>query len=150
LKSYINGKQYNENSISYRELGFGEDLPFKEENFQIFIIKENISSQLIKIIDFFIEQCKRDDKHLKEPDIPELNNKGYPKASKLLDENRSLVEELIKDYLYFDILELLFKGNKNPDFIINNIEYIKFNGINLEIKGSGFFAKVRDNYLSNK
>lgn len=57
---------------------------------------------------------------------------------------------MIKDYLYFDILELLFKGNKNPDFIINNIEYIKFDGINLEIKGSGFFAKVRDNYLSNK
>ncbi|WP_185749668.1 hypothetical protein [Pseudomonas luteola] len=52
MKSYINGKQYNENSISYRELGFGEDLPFKEENFQIFIIKENISNQLIKIIDF--------------------------------------------------------------------------------------------------
>ncbi|OLF56436.1 hypothetical protein [Pseudomonas chlororaphis] len=136
------GENISPCSVGYRSLGFGEDTGLETSPYELTISFSELPEAFIKSSDSFIEQCKTDDIQQGFADIDELEKLNYPPFKNLIKSNPKLVAALIKDYLYFDLLDSLFPENKNLKLVINNIERIYTTESGIIVSGETFPFKT--------
>ncbi|WLH36727.1 hypothetical protein PSH79_05395 [Pseudomonas sp. FP2196] len=124
--------------VGYRSLGFGESISLETKTFELTISLSEIPELFLIHADAFIQQCEADDKQQEISDIPELEQLCYPNYSKLVEHHPALAVTLIKDYLYFDLLESLFPYSENLKLVINSIQNIILVHSSLIISGETF------------
>lgn len=85
--------------------------------------------------------CKEDDGVAGESDIPELKHLGYLSLPEMLGRHRAALAGLIKDYLYFQLLNALLGSNQRSAwrFAINEIAEVSDEGAGYLLRGSGYF-----------
>lgn len=141
MKCCIGGEEVEIGHLIYRDLGYGSRVDKETLTFQILINDEELLARLSDSYAGFSVDCKWDDQTLIEPDISELKDLGYPSLDKLLAEHRLLLATLMKDYLYFHVLDALTGHNPRSDwrFTINLIEQV--------VPGNGSFCLVGHGYM---
>ncbi|EJN20856.1 hypothetical protein PMI36_03920 [Pseudomonas sp. GM79] len=132
------GQAINPSIVGYRSLGFGEDTTFETVEFELTTNTQELAMDFFRRADSFIAQCKIDDEQQGYADIQGLKELCYPNFSNLIKNAPDLAASLIKDYLYFDLLDSLFPTSKNLKIVINNIKNIKIIDSNLVINGETF------------
>ncbi|AZD58242.1 hypothetical protein C4K18_0238 [Pseudomonas chlororaphis subsp. aurantiaca] len=135
-----NDKEVSIDVIGYRELGFGEKLKVKSQNFEFTIELRELSNDFIEKADSFIEECKADDLSQGYMDIPALGNFGYPSFAVLFRTNKEVAASLIQDFLYVNILEELFSRKQKYELVINNIHTTEIAGNKIIINGEVFLS----------
>lgn len=94
--------------------------------------------------DSFIQQCEVDDIQQGFADIEDLQNLGYANFEYLIENSPHLANTLLKDYLYFDLLDSLFPNSKNLKIVVNNIKSITIKNGQIMIYGETFpFVKKK-------
>lgn len=132
--------------VGYRSLGFGENINIETKKFEFSINLSEIPEHFLKQANNFIQQCKEDDKQQEFADIPELEQLCYPDYSSMLEYHPALAATLIKDYLYFDLLNSIFPNSENLKLVINSIQSITIVDSSLIISGETFpFQLVKKN-----
>lgn len=135
-----NNKEVSVDVIGYRELGLGEKLKVKSQNFEFTIELNELNNDFVDKADFFIEECKADDLFQGYMDIPELGNLEYPAFVELFRANKEVAASLIQDFLYSNLSEELFSRKKKYELVINNIYTTKISGNKITINGEVFIT----------
>ncbi|WP_285357952.1 hypothetical protein [Pseudomonas sp. lyk4-R2A-10] len=138
MKFTSEGEVINPCSVGYRSLGFGESTNLQTKNYELTVEFNELPDSFIKCADSFIEQCKIDDTEQGHPEIPELEELQYPDFLELIQKNPKQATELIKNYLYFDLLFSLFPNTNNLKIVINNINSISTTTTGIAISGETF------------
>lgn len=71
------GQTINPSVVGYRSLGFGEDTQLKTVDFELLISTQELTTNFLKRANFFIIQCKIDDKQQGYVDIQKLKELRY-------------------------------------------------------------------------
>ncbi|TBN32522.1 hypothetical protein [Pseudomonas sp. BGI-2] len=136
------GEAINPHEVGYRSLGFGENPRIETTHYELIINTKELTDIFFKKADSFIHQCKIDDIQQGFADIKDLQDLNYANFKYLTEHNPNLASELLKDYLYFDLLDSLFPNSKNLKVAINDIKDIIIKDGNIIISGETFpFAK---------
>ncbi|EJM18544.1 hypothetical protein PMI21_02116 [Pseudomonas sp. GM18] len=86
----------------------------------------------------FITQCKIDDEQQGYAGIHALKKSNYQNFTDLIKNAPDLAALLIRDYLYFDLLDALFPTSENLKLVISNIKSVKIIDNTLIINGETF------------
>jgi len=127
--------------ISYRSMGFGEDVSLPREVFVLEIDLKDLPVSFIKKADGFISQCEIDDKEQGYPDIPEVSDLNYKPFAVLMRDDPKVASFLVKDYLYMDFLDELFKFTRKPKIVINKIFSVAISCGKINLIGEAFESK---------
>ncbi|MDI2144536.1 MULTISPECIES: hypothetical protein [unclassified Pseudomonas] len=138
MKFTSEGEVINPCSVGYRSLGFGESTNLQTKNYELTAEFNELPVSFIKCANSFIEQCKIDDAEQGFPEIPELEELQYPDFLELVKKSPKQATELIKNYLYFDLLFSLFPNTNNLKLVINNITSISTTTAGIAITGETF------------
>ena len=140
---FVGHDQVEIDSVIYRELGFGEKLNPEGIFYRFEILTDEIPESFHKAVGSFIAQCKSDDEYQKSSETPELKRLGYPDSHELLLKAPAVLGGVIEDYLYFEFLSSIFKGQgQNSKFVINSIDKVNVSGVQMQVYGKGFFRKI--------
>jgi hypothetical protein len=142
MKFLVNESPLAPELVTFRELGFGENLSGDGAPYRIELDFDELTDTFQRKANDFIEQCRLDDLRLAEADIPKLRDLGYPPFQMLLKDELVLSSELIQDYLYFELLNCLFTARPvDAAFVINDIGSVQVQDGEIVISGSGFTKK---------
>lgn len=142
MKFLVNESPLAHGFVTFRDLGFGENLQGDAIPYRIELDFDELSNSFQQKANDFIEQCRLDDLSLVEADIPKLRDLGYPPFQELLKDEPEFSLELVQDYLYFELLNYLFTARPvDAKFVINDIGSIQVQDGEIIINGSGFAKK---------
>ncbi len=143
IKFEIDSEQLHSKHLIYRDLGYGTNPGVPVSDYSFRITNSELLNTLNNSFEAFISQCKADDMSFSDSDIPELKNLDYPSLENMLTSNRELLGRLLKDFMYFDILDALFGTNLRPDwrFAINDITDISDEQEGYLLRGKGYFLE---------
>lgn len=143
MKFLIENDQIDTASVIYRELGFGEKPTPEGISYKLELLTDEIPEDFHEALNSFIEQCKSDDESQEISETPELQELGYPDSQSLLVKAPAVLGGVIEDYLYFELLNSIFKApSTNGRFVINSIDRVDISGVKMQISGKGFFRKI--------
>lgn len=132
------GKTINSCEIGYRSLGFGEDPRLETTPYELTINLHELTENFFKKADSFIHQCKIDDTEQGYADIEHLEKSNYANFQYIIKNKSNLAATIIKDYLYFDLLDSLFPIPTNLKIVVNSIESISIEEEQIIITGEAF------------
>ncbi|MQA54619.1 hypothetical protein [Pseudomonas piscis] len=132
------GKLIEPRRVGYRSLGFGEATSLETTPFELLINHWELAQGFIQCADGFISQCREDDLAQGFADIVQLQRLDYPKFENLLANQPQLAAELIKDYLYFELLYALFPNTSALELVINEIASVLVARTTVTITGLTF------------
>lgn len=141
MKCDIDNIQFNPHRLIYRDQGFGTDPGVTLSPYSLAVTNEELLSAFAGPFDAFISQCRKDDESFSDSDMPDIRLLGYPSLEEMLAGHRSLLAGLIKDYLYFHILDAFFGRNLRSDwlFSINEISEVSVSNEGYILHGKGYF-----------
>lgn len=127
--------------LIYRDLGHGTDPGKPLSEYTLSVEDEVLVKVFSKPFDAFVSTCREDDKVTAESDIPELMHLGYPSLAEMLGRHRASLAGLIKDYLYFQLLDALLGSNQRSAwrFSINEIAEVSDEGAGYLLRGRGYY-----------
>ena len=139
----IDDRDIEINKIIYNDQSFGRPTSLKESKFEILIPKKNLISLFGDEYDNYVNECKVDDEENGEVDIPLLSEAGYPLLEDTISDNPDLLVYLIKEYMYFNLLDCLFdkKNRGNWTFAINSIKDVIIGDELISMRGSVYPIK---------
>lgn len=132
------GEAINPHEVGYRSLGFGESPGIETTHYELMIDTKELPDTFLHKADSFIQQCEVDDIQQVFADIEDLQNLGYANFEYLIENSPHLANTLLKDYLYFDLLDSLFPNSKNLKIVVNNIKGITIKDGQIMIYGETF------------
>lgn len=143
MKCSIDGENFNAAQLIYRDQGYGSDPGVPSSDYEISLEDQEILNSFGTVFDDFVAQCQSDDeKSNEDSDIPELKSLSYPTLAQMLLNHRATLADLLKNYLYFQLLESLLGDNKRASwrFAINQIKKISDKGDGYVLSGDGYFV----------
>lgn len=137
----VAGKFFDVRQVIYRDQGYGINPNKPVFNIEIFISIQEFLDLFSNIFNNFINQCIQDDTSASEADIPELQRLGYPSLAEIFSSHPTILADLIKDYLYFDILHSLLSKNNRSDwlFAVNEIKSVHLTDSRCVLRGLGYY-----------
>lgn len=114
------------NSVTFRDFGFGKEVPKKEKIRYLFQISiEEFIAASEKLINDFVSECKADDE-ISIVGTMGLRELGYPTFEQMLSNDKSLLIGLIKEYLPIEFLSGFLKVRKRQNGNMQSILLIVF------------------------
>ncbi|AXI60943.1 hypothetical protein DLD99_10825 [Pseudomonas kribbensis] len=113
-------------SVTYRSLGFGEPLFNNVKKYTLSIKIHELPERFHELTNAFIAECIQDDNKQGYADIPELRDCNYPPLSTLIRNHPDVAVILIKDYLFFELLYLLFPSKGKLEVVINSVSGVYY------------------------
>jgi len=141
MKCTVSNAPLDPRELIYRDLGHGTAPGKPLSDYTLSVEDEVLLTMFYKPFEEFVAMCKEDDKAAAESDIPALKHLGYPSLSEMLGRHRIALAGLIKDYLYFQLLDALLGSNQRSAwrFAINEIAEVSDEGAGYLLRGSGYF-----------
>ncbi|GLQ92778.1 hypothetical protein [Dyella acidisoli] len=141
MRCDVDNEQFDPGHLIYRDQGYGADPERPLSQFSLVVTDDELLSTFLEPFSVFMSQCKEDDESFSESDIPELKTLGYPSLEGMLSSHRRLLAGLLKDFLYFQLLDALI--GKNPRsgwrFAINEIAEVSDEEMGYLLQGKGYF-----------
>jgi hypothetical protein len=123
-------------AITYRELGFGQEVDLPLHPYQIVYGRSEFTDLLAKDYDELIEELKRDDQATGDSDF--FRELGYPTLPILIDHPDRLSDAIIW-YLWIDLLPLTFPNKagaeQNWKWVINSIDKVEVQNETVVVRG---------------
>ncbi len=132
----ISNVQIDNNTVTYRDFGFGKPVPFSTQDYTLTISLHDIKLLLKADVDEFVNDLKEDD-DLSDENVVRLKEAGYPFTEKLISDYPKLFCNIIRDNLYFNILDRLLVNN-SPEvlrYVINTLSQVSIKNDTLIITG---------------
>lgn len=137
----VAGNFFDVRQVIYRDQGYGTNPNKPVFNIEIFISIQEFLDLFSNTFNNFINQCIQDDTSAPEADIPELQRLGYPNLTEIFSSHPTILADLIKDYLYFEILHSLLSKNNRSDwlFAVNEIKSVHLTDSRCVLRGLGYY-----------
>lgn len=141
MKCTVGDSPFDPRELIYRDQGYGSNPGRPLAEYTISVANEELLGVFAKPFDEFVALCKEEDKAVAESDIPVLKQLGYPSLGEMLGAHRTTLASLVKDYLYFQLLDALLGANRRSTwrFAINEITEVSDEGAGYLLKGVGYF-----------
>lgn len=123
MKCIVDGYSFEVGQVIYRDQGFGSDPGIPVLKYVLSFDDNELLRAFNRPFEEFVSQCKLDDQNSSDSDVPELKALGYPSLAQMLAAHREVFAGLLKDYLYFQLLDAMLSGNQRSawQFAINEI-----------------------------
>ncbi|WP_417391631.1 hypothetical protein [Gimesia sp.] len=121
----IDDKIVGHETVTYREIGFGQDPNITTIPYQLRLSSPEFRSVISDFFNEFVEENEKDDNETGWSEaIPELVRNDYPSFDELLISNKHDLCNVIKDHLFFELLDGLFASSlaTKCQFAINSLE----------------------------
>lgn len=140
MECYVNNSKFDHNCLIYRDQGFGTDPGILTWSYKLFISDSELAAMLNESFSSFVAQCEEDDKNSDIIDIPEIQQLKYPSLATMITQHKSTLAKLLKDFLYFHLLDAITKNNlrDNWRFSINDIAKVELVDDGFLIEGTGY------------
>lgn len=140
MKCIVDGSSFDAAQIIYRDQGYGSAPGVPLLKYALSFDDEELLRSFGRSFEEFVAQCKLDDQSSSYSDVPELKELGYPSLSQMLAAHREVLAGLLKDYLYFQLLDALLSGNQRSTwrFAINEITEVLDECGGYELCGHGY------------
>jgi len=126
MKLLMDDLETDINSVTFRDFGFGKEVPKKEKIRYLFQISiEEFIAASEKLINDFVSECKADDE-ISIVGTMGLRELGYPTFEQMLSNDKSLLIGLIKEYLPIEFLSGFLKVRKRQNGNMQSILLIVF------------------------
>jgi hypothetical protein len=140
MKCIVDGSSFEAAQVIYRDQGYGSDPSVPLLKYVLTFDDDELLRTFGRSFQEFVAQCKQDDQSSSDSDVPELKELGYPTLSQMLAAHREMLARLLKDYLYFQLLDVLLSGNQRSAwrFAINEIIEVLDEGGGYALCGLGY------------
>lgn len=140
MRCHVNNAQFDVRHLTYRDQGYGTNPGRPLSPYSLLVTDDELLSAFSAPFRSFIAQCKEDDEVFPESEIPELKLLSYPPLEVLVSSHRQLLAGLLKDFLYFQILDALLGKNSRADwsFAINEIGEVSAEADGYLLQGMGY------------
>ena len=142
MKFIINENLFDTSKVTFRQLGFGREVADRKVLLFKLLIRFNQFKQLIQEeFNLFVNEIHDDDLKTNCSDpIDEILQYNYPTFDELEKIDRDTLCMLIKEYLFFELLEACFDENepKNCLVTINKINSIENINNTVQILGEAY------------
>lgn len=114
MEAKIEDKNVSLDKITFRQLGFGQPVTDKElHRVSIRLTLRELQEAVSTEFDQFSRESKEDDKvHSGDTVVAPLRSLGYPTLASALKTNREVVEQVLMEYLFFELLEGVLGENE--------------------------------------
>lgn len=131
--------------VIYRDQGYGSNPGILLSRYTLTVEDEELLQMFSRPFEEFVAQCRQDDSTSVDSDVPQLKTLDYPSLPQMLVAHRATLANLLKDYLYFQLLEALLAGNQRPTwrFAVNEIATVSDEGRGFVLSGDGYFIQSR-------
>ena len=141
MKITIGGKSVGHETVTYRELGFGQNMSDTTIPYQLRLSSAEFQRVIRDLFNEFVVENEKDDKETDESEaLAELVRNGYPTFDALLSSSKHDLCNVIKDYLFFELLDGLL-GSSNTTkykFAINSLESLTCSKDEFVITGTAY------------
>lgn len=140
MRCIVDGSPFEATQVIYRDQGYSSAPHVPLLKYVLSFDDDELLPGFSKSFEEFVTQCKLDDQSSSDSDVPELKELGYPSLSQMLATHRGVFSGLLKDYLYFQLLDALLSGNQRPTwrFAINEIIEVMDKGDGYALCGRGY------------
>ncbi|QDT22556.1 hypothetical protein [Gimesia chilikensis] len=141
MKITIGGKSIGHETVTYRELGFGQNMSDTTIPYQLRLSCAEFQCVIRNLFNEFVVENQQDDNETDESEaIPELVQNGYPTFDALLSSSRRDLCNVIKDYLFFELLHGLLGSSNTTEckFAINSLESLTCSDDGFVITGKAY------------
>ncbi len=142
---YYNKKPYDISKVTYRQFGFSEKIYDRPISlFKLVIEFEKFRNCIKKHFDSFVQETREDDVKTDYTNaIEELVSYDYPEFDQLVNMDMAILCEIVKRYLFFELLDACFDKN-NPEnclIAVNSIDSIESIDGNIVLLGESYAIK---------
>jgi len=140
----MENKIITQDEITFRDLGYGQKLLDRDEiNYEISLSHEEFREVVEDAYNKFVCETKEDDEVTNYSDSIGLYEIGYPDFNNSFINHKELLVEIIKDYLYQQLLEKCTSQCSRDywKYAINSIEQIIIHSDHVIISGEAFEIK---------
>ncbi|GED57618.1 hypothetical protein ABER61_08495 [Brevibacillus formosus] len=127
--------------ITFRDMGYGQKLMDREAiHYDLFLSHDEFKGAVEDSYNKFVDETKEDDKLTNYLDSIGLYEIGYPDFNNIFKDHKELLGEIIKDYLYQQLLEKCTSQSSsvNWQFAINTIDQIIIYSDHVRISGEAY------------
>lgn len=135
MEARVEGKEVLLEKLLYRGLGFGQSVNGCLLNASMSMSLSELENVIDREFNLFSSEMKKDAECFGDP-IETLQSLGYSEFSEAVVLDPAAVACVIKEYLFFELLEGIFGGNEGRDFqyVINSIEELSINGDRVQMR----------------
>jgi hypothetical protein len=143
MRCDVDNERFDPGHLIYRDQGYGVDPNRPLSQFSLMVTDDELLGVFAEPFRAFMSQCKQDDEAFPESDIPGLRSLGYPDLEDMLSSHRRFLADLLRDFLYFQILEALIGSNSRSEwrFAINEITEVSDEKEGYSLRGKGYFLQ---------
>ena len=143
MRCSIEGVPLDIGEVTYRGLGYGTNPGREVFSFDITVSKDEFVVLFRGAYNEFNRQCIEDDKLLSGPEIPEIEQLGYPNLDAMVEQYGEVLTRLIPLYLQFNLLDSLLKESegKRWSFAINKLASVDVDGEIWRFNGEGYWIR---------
>jgi hypothetical protein len=144
MRVSLNGKEIPNEQITYRELGFGQAVDLPMRSYEIEMALPEFISVLEPHYEKLVQELKNDYEQVGDKDPECLFKLNYGPLWTVLGSYPQCLEEILKDYLFFEFLSGCFHERDPKRWLhaINTIDRVSIDG-HLIVSGQAYEVKHR-------
>ncbi|MGK5014598.1 hypothetical protein [Janthinobacterium sp. HLS12-2] len=157
IRCEVNGQLHPLAYLGCRELNYGQHSVLPLHPFRLSVPETALAGLLDEPFNSFVQDCREDDLQYEESDLPALRDAGYPDITGMLAGHRTLLAEMIDDFMIGDLMWAIgrasgycrprarYRGDVEASdgrayFTVNKVEKIHFADGQVILEGQGYYG----------